>query len=135
MALQIDIKAVVEEGQEHLATRPCVDCGLVTGSYCDKCLAKDRMASEEWIPNQSTPLCTFCDSKWAGVWDRLVEYIDDELGNIQALRVVSRAFVSKASTATLCHLAFHEIDILLDPFSNPRAPIWTRCIALYSRVS
>ena len=71
----------------------------------------------------------------AGVWDRLVEYIDDELGNIQALRVVSRAFVSKASTATLCHLAFHEIDILLDPFSNPRAPIWTRCIALYSRVS
>ena len=70
----------------------------------------------------------------AGVWDRLVEYIDDELGNIQALRVVSRAFVSEDSTATLCHLAFHEINILLDPFSNPRAPIWTRCIALYSRV-
>ena len=67
MALQIDIKAVVEEGQEHLATRPCVDCGLVTGSYCDKCLAKDRMASEEWIPSQGTPLCMFCDSKWAGI--------------------------------------------------------------------
>ena len=77
----------------------------------------------------STPKCA-----GAGVWDRLVEYIDDELGNIQALRVVSRAFVSEDSTATLCHLAFHEINILLDPFSNPRAPIWTRCIALYSRV-
>ena len=70
----------------------------------------------------------------AGVWDRLVEYIADELENIQALRPVSRAFVSETSTVTLCHLAFHEINILLDPFSNPRAPIWTRCIALYSRV-
>ena len=117
MALQIDIKAVVEEGQEHLATRPCVHCGL-------DCEDSSRRVWKE-IHEQCAG---------AGVWDRLVEYIDDELGNIQALRVVSRAFVSEASTATLCHLAFHEINILLDPFSNPRAPIWTRCIALYSRV-
>ena len=71
-----------------------------------------------------------------GVWDRLVEYIDDELVNIQALRPVSRGFVTETTTEALRHLAFHEkSNILIDPFSDPRSPIWTMGIALYSQVS
>ena len=69
----------------------------------------------------------------AGVWDRLVEYIDDELVNVQALRAVCRGFVTETTAEALCHLAFHEKeDIMLDPYSDPRSPIWKRCIALYS---
>ena len=70
----------------------------------------------------------------AGVWDRLVEYIDDELVNIQALRAVCRGFVTETTAEALCHLALHEEDdIMLDPFSDPRSPIWMRCVALYSQ--
>ena len=69
----------------------------------------------------------------AGVWDRLVEYIDDELVNIQALRAVCRGFVTETTAEALCHLAFHEKDdIILDPHSDPRSPSWMRCIALCS---
>ena len=72
----------------------------------------------------------------AGVWDRLVEYIDDELVNIQALRAVCRGFVTETTAEALCHLAFHEKDdIMLDPYSDPRSPIWMRCIALYSQAN
>ena len=70
----------------------------------------------------------------AGIWGRLVEYIDDELVNVQALRAVCRGFVTETTAEALCHLAFHEKDdIMLDPYSDPRSPIWMRCIALYSQ--
>ena len=69
----------------------------------------------------------------ARVWDRLVEYIDDELVNVQALRAVCRGCDTEPTADALCHLAFHEKeDIMLDPYSEPRSPIWMRCIALYS---
>ena len=42
--------------------RPCVDCGLQTGCYCEHCNAKDRMPDQTWSPGQATPLCTLCDS-------------------------------------------------------------------------
>ena len=72
----------------------------------------------------------------AGVWDRLVEYIDDELVNIQALRAVCRGFVAETTAEALCHLAFHEKeDIMLDPYSEPRSPIWMRRVALYSQAN
>ena len=45
--------------------RPCVDCGLVTGSLCDYCRAAQRCPDEVWADNQMTPLCTHCDLKWA----------------------------------------------------------------------
>ena len=41
--------------------RPCVDCGLKTGYFCDFCKAKDRLPNEVWADNQFTPLCTRCD--------------------------------------------------------------------------
>ena len=39
--------------------RPCVDCGLRTGSYCDHCRARARIPSEIWGANQATPQCSF----------------------------------------------------------------------------
>ena len=45
----------------ELLTRPCVDCGLTTGSFCDFCFAKDRMPEDVWAEGQRTPFCTRCD--------------------------------------------------------------------------
>ena len=61
-------------------TRPCVDCGLLTGTFCDGdetgtlgrdgfiCLARNRLPSgdavhREWNPGQRTPLCSKCDKE------------------------------------------------------------------------
>ncbi|OLP89578.1 hypothetical protein AK812_SmicGene28942 [Symbiodinium microadriaticum] len=49
--------------------RPCVDCGLYTGCYCDgndwgDCFAADRLPRERWANNQRTPLCTACDRRF-----------------------------------------------------------------------
>jgi len=41
--------------------RPCVDCGLITGCFCDSCIAEDRLPDEAWAAGQATPLCTDCD--------------------------------------------------------------------------
>ena len=49
-------------GSLELFLRPCVDCGLKTGRYCDFCLAKDRMPEEQWAEGQHTPLCSRCDN-------------------------------------------------------------------------
>ena len=51
-------------GDKEVLARPCVDCGLVTGCFCDHCKAADRSPGETWAPNQMTPLCTCCDRKW-----------------------------------------------------------------------
>ncbi len=51
-------------GNEEDLNRPCVDCGLWTGRYCDFCLAADRIPKENWIENQHTPLCSKCDNKY-----------------------------------------------------------------------
>ena len=61
--MPMEVIAVAEEGQEHLLLRPCVDCGLRTGCFCDWCLAIDRFPDEEWVPGQHTPLCTVCDQR------------------------------------------------------------------------
>ena len=66
-AIPMEVIAVPREGQEHLLTRPCVDCGLRTGSFCDACLAADRFPEEEWVSGQHTPLCTICDSRNDGL--------------------------------------------------------------------
>ena len=42
--------------------RPCVDCGQITGSFCEnQCLASTRLPNEQWQKNQPTPHCTGCD--------------------------------------------------------------------------
>ena len=55
---------VLAVGDAEMLTRPCVDCGLVTGRFCDYCYAKDRVPSEEWAEGQLTPLCSTCDWKF-----------------------------------------------------------------------
>ena len=37
---------VMAMGTEDEMFRPCVDCGQVTGRFCDYCYAKDRMPTE-----------------------------------------------------------------------------------------
>ena len=55
---------VLATGSVEMLNRPCVDCGLVTGSFCDYCEAAERCPDEEWAEHQMTPLCTMCDEKW-----------------------------------------------------------------------
>ena len=56
--------------------RPCVDCGRVTGNFCETllqmghalwqggvCLAANRIPSEPWAEDQRTPLCTSCERR------------------------------------------------------------------------
>ena len=54
-------------GDSRMFRRACVDCGLITGSFCDYCSAADRIPEEEWAPKQFTPLCTKCDDKNHGI--------------------------------------------------------------------
>ena len=40
----------------------CVDCGWLTGQFCDYCLAAKRLPSEKWAKDQHTPLCSPCEN-------------------------------------------------------------------------
>jgi hypothetical protein len=51
-------------GDPTLLYRPCVDCGRLTGCFCDFCLAVSHEPDAEWVPNQRTPLCTVCDTNF-----------------------------------------------------------------------
>ena len=53
---------VLASGTEAMLTRPCVDCGLITGRFCDYCVAADRVPDEDWAHGQLTPLCSKCDN-------------------------------------------------------------------------
>jgi hypothetical protein len=50
-------------GDDEMLRRPCVDCGLITGSFCDYCRAADRLPHERWAAGQMTPLCSHCDRR------------------------------------------------------------------------
>ena len=54
---------VLAMGSPAMLNRPCVDCGLFTGRFCDRCLASDRMPAEVWADGQMTPLCSNCENK------------------------------------------------------------------------
>ena len=56
----IQILALAEDVDE--LCRPCVDCGQITGRFCDYCFAEDRIPDERWAAGQSTPLCSKCDN-------------------------------------------------------------------------
>ena len=49
---------------EQIFIRPCVDCGQITGCFCDHRFAKDRIDDEKWAENQRTSLCTACDQSF-----------------------------------------------------------------------
>ena len=49
-----DLVEVLAVGDEKMLCRPCVDCGLRTGRFCDFCLVADRMPSEVWAEGQLT---------------------------------------------------------------------------------
>ena len=55
---------VLAVGDREMLCRPCVDCGLRTGCFCDWCLAADRLPDEKWAAGQLTPLCTHCDREY-----------------------------------------------------------------------
>ena len=58
---------ILASGHSGMLFRACVDCGLITGCFCEYCLAAQRMPEETWAPNQCTPLCTKCDIKNHGI--------------------------------------------------------------------
>ena len=53
---------ILAVGDPSMLCRPCVDCGVKTGRFCDYCYAADRVPSEEWADGQMTPLCSRCDN-------------------------------------------------------------------------
>ena len=61
MAANEHLLEVVQVAQQHVLHRPCVDCGLRTGCWCDYCFAVTRFPEEHRASNQNTPLCTICD--------------------------------------------------------------------------
>ena len=61
-------------GDEEELMRPCVDCGLITGNFCEterqrghilwqggNCFVADHERGSDWAPYQRTPLCTKCE--------------------------------------------------------------------------
>ena len=54
---------VLVVGTKKMLCRPCVDCGLFTGIYCDHCEAAHRCPRGAWAAGQMTPLCSFCNKK------------------------------------------------------------------------
>ena len=72
MNVDMSILSVELEQQEDgvpqpKLVRPCVDCGLTTGNFCDgigyECYAAVHIPGEAWCVNQRTPFCSFCESK------------------------------------------------------------------------
>ena len=61
MAANEHLLEVVQVAPQHVLHRPCADCGLRTGSWCDYCFALAWFPEEHWAPNQHTPLCIACD--------------------------------------------------------------------------
>ena len=55
---------VLALGEDEELTRLCVDCGLYTGRFCDRCYASQRIPTEVWCRGQRTPLCSRCDNRW-----------------------------------------------------------------------
>jgi hypothetical protein len=56
--------------------RPCVDCGVRTGSFCETmaqvgqaewqggvCLAAHQMPTQDWAKDQRTPFCSSCEKQ------------------------------------------------------------------------
>ena len=57
--------------------RPCVDCGLVTGGWCEgrygQCPANHWIPTETWRANRSSPLCSKCEEHF--LWCHLCRHV------------------------------------------------------------
>ena len=56
--------ALAAAGVPATLCRPCEDCGLITGRFCDSCFAIDRVPSEVWAASQLTPLSSSCRNRY-----------------------------------------------------------------------
>ena len=73
----LQILAYAPPDDEWILVRPCVDCGLLTGRFCDYCYAFERFPNGDadgrgWARGQLTPLCSLCDNERDGCrycWD------------------------------------------------------------------
>ena len=68
------VSAFAMTDDPSILQRPCVDCGLNTGGFCDYCRAADRFPDGDatgrgWAVGQLTPLCSKCDN-----WRRACHY-------------------------------------------------------------
>ena len=71
MSTWSDNLKVLATGTEETLIRPCVDCGVTTGRYCDgpkgetgpPCYAAVRVPNEKWEKGQMTPFCGPCEKK------------------------------------------------------------------------
>ena len=71
-----DVQLLHTAGPDEPPTIPCVDCGLITGNFCDGAPASvglDQCYATKRVPNdyprevfglRRTPLCTFCESRF-----------------------------------------------------------------------
>ena len=67
--------------------RPCVDCGLLTGNWCEaSCFAENWLGSklEDWQDSQITPHCTFCEKNY-----QFCHFCLEKTGQHQTLTVLS----------------------------------------------
>ena len=68
MSSSLEVLDVFYEGEE--TSFPCVDCGLLTGNFCDggisipydTCFACVRVPTDYPLSRQRTPLCTYCET-------------------------------------------------------------------------
>ena len=68
-------------GDAKMLYRPCVDCGVKTGSWCETmkqkghdlwqggvCSAEEHLPDEEWASGQGTPLCQSCERRYGACY-------------------------------------------------------------------
>ena len=63
----VPLEVIAHGNDEATFIRPCVDCGQITGCYCDYCHAAVRLPQDVWADNQQTPLCSICDKRLPAV--------------------------------------------------------------------
>ena len=91
---------VMAYADANVLQRPCVDCGLVTGCFCDYCHAKDRDPSGHYTEGQGTPLCTDCDREF-----EMCHFCRKD-SNVVDRHCVDCGLV----TACLCHYCLEDFD-------------------------
>ena len=117
MSAENNIVVLLAAGDANILHRPCVDCGLVTGCFCDYCLAEDRDPSGEYASGQHTPLCTDCDREF-----EMCHFCRRD-SNIVDRHCVDCGLV----TACLCHYCLEDFDPSCPYAEGQRTPLCYNC--------